>query len=77
MHEGEVDFVGLPDEVFFGIITHQAIRRGSFDSVKQLTAAIDRFIYAWNERCEPFAKTTDEIIEKATTNRKKTSVTRH
>ena len=29
-------------EVFFGIITRQAIRRGSFDSVKELTAAIDR-----------------------------------
>jgi hypothetical protein len=66
-------------EIFFGIITRQAIRRGSFDSVKELTAAINRFIYAWNERCEPFAwtKTADEIIEKATANRKKTSVTRH
>jgi transposase len=66
-------------EVFFGIITRQAIRRGSFDSVKELTAAIDRFIDAWNERCEPFVwtKTADEIIEKATGNRKKTSVTQH
>jgi transposase len=27
-------------EIFFGIITRQAIRRGSFDSVKQLTGAI-------------------------------------
>ena len=60
-------------------ITRQAIRRGSFDSVTELTTAIDRFISAWNERCEPFVwtKTADEIIEKATTNRKKTSVTRH
>ena len=67
-------------EVFFGIITRQAIRRGSYDSVKQLTAAIERYINAWNERCEPFVwtKTADEIIEKATpNNRKTTSVTQH
>ena len=37
-------------EVFFGIVTRQAIRRGSFDSLKELTAAIDRFIDACNER---------------------------
>jgi hypothetical protein len=28
-------------EVFFGIITRQAIRRGSFDNVKELVAAIE------------------------------------
>src|SRR4051812_42998941 len=38
-------------EVFFGIITRQAIRRGSFDSVKQLVRAIRTFIDGWNERC--------------------------
>jgi transposase len=67
-------------EIFFGIITRQAIRRGSFDSVKELTAAIARFIHAWNEHCEPFVwtKTTDEILEKALPkNRQTTSVTRH
>src|SRR3954464_1852388 len=37
-------------EVFFGIITRQAIRRGSFDSVKQLVSAIRTFINGWNER---------------------------
>jgi hypothetical protein len=31
-------------EVFFGIITRQAIRRGTFASVKDLVAAIRRFI---------------------------------
>jgi hypothetical protein len=31
-------------EVFFPIITRQAIRRGTFDSVKQLTVAIRRFV---------------------------------
>jgi transposase len=64
-------------EVFFGIITRQAIRRGSFTSVKDLVAAIETYIDAWNERCEPFVwtKTADEILDKA--HRKKTSNTRH
>jgi transposase len=64
-------------EVFFGIITRQAIRRGSFDSVKELINAISRFIDGWNERCAPFVwtKTADEIVPRAT--RKPTSETRH
>ena len=64
-------------EVFFGIITRQAIRRGTFTSVKDLIAAIETFIDAWNDRCQPFAwtKTADEILTKA--NRKPTSNTRH
>jgi hypothetical protein len=40
-------------EVFFGIITRQAIRRGTLDSVKALIEAIRAFIDAWNDRCEP------------------------
>jgi transposase len=64
-------------EIFFGIITRQAIRRGTFTSVKDLIAAIETFIDGWNERCEPFVwtKTADEILTKA--HRKKTSNTRH
>jgi len=64
-------------EVFFGIITRQAIRRGSFTSVKELKAAIEAFIDGWNERCEPFVwtKTADDILAKA--HRKSTSNTRH
>jgi len=64
-------------EVFFGIITRQAIRRGTFTSVKDLIAAIETFIDAWNDRCQPFVwtKTADEILTKA--NRKFTSNTRH
>jgi len=60
-------------EVFFGIITRQAIRRGSFDSVQQLVGAIRTFIEGWNERCHPFiwTKTADEILPHAT--RKPTS----
>jgi transposase len=55
-------------EVFFGIITRQAIRRGSFDSVKQLVAAIRAFTDGYNDRCQPFiwTKTADEILPRAT-----------
>jgi transposase-like protein/transposase len=58
-------------EVFFGIITRQAIRRGSFDSVKELIAAITKFINGWNDRCHPFTwtKTADEILPHATRQR--------
>jgi transposase len=51
-------------EVFFSIISRQAIRRGSFDSVADLIAAIRTFIDAWNERCEPFVwtKPADEVL---------------
>jgi hypothetical protein len=64
-------------EIFFGIITRQAIRRGTFTSVKDLIGAIGNFIDGSNERCQPFVwtKTPDEILTKA--NRKKTSNTRH
>jgi transposase len=64
-------------EVFFGIITRQAIRRGSFPSVGDLTAAIRRFVDGWNQRCQPFVwvKDADDIMVKAT--RKRTSGTEH
>jgi transposase len=64
-------------EIFFGIITRQAIRRGTFGSVRELIDAITRFIDGWNERCEPFiwTKDADTIITKA--HRKSTSSTRH
>jgi transposase len=53
-------------EIFFGIITRQAIRRGTFGSVKELTARIGQFIDAYNDRCHPFAwtKDADELIAK-------------
>ncbi|HLL65529.1 MAG TPA: IS630 family transposase, partial [Micromonosporaceae bacterium] len=63
--------------VFFGIITRQAIRRGTFPTVKDLVAAIRRFIDGWNERCHPFiwTKTADQILPHAT--RQPTSDARH
>jgi transposase len=65
-------------EIFFGIITRQAIRRGTFTSVKDLIGAIGIFIDSWNERCEPFVwtKTADQIIPRAT-RRKTTSIAGH
>jgi transposase len=66
-------------EIFFGIITRQAIRRGTFSSVGDLVAAIRRFIDGWNDRCQPFTwtKTPDQILEHARPERKRTSFTRH
>ena len=65
-------------EIFFGIITRQAIRRGTFTSVKDLIAAIETYIDGWNERCHPFTwtKTADQILEKATGGQR-SSFTRH
>ena len=54
-------------EIFFGIITRQAIRRGTFTSVPDLIGAIRTFIDAYNEHCQPFVwtKTADQILTKA------------
>ena len=67
-------------ECFFSVITRQAIRRGSFTSVKELVAVIGRFIDSWNDHPRPFAwtKDADEIL--ASINRAKTktnSLTHH
>jgi transposase len=53
-------------EIFFGIITRQAIRRGSFTSVDDLEHAIRAYIDAYNMRAEPFTwtKTADELLTK-------------
>ena len=54
-------------ETWFGILTRQAIRRGSFGSVKELVAMIDTFTANWNTGSTPFVwtKTADEILAKA------------
>jgi transposase/transposase-like protein len=64
-------------EVWFGIIERQAIHRGTFGSVKDLTGAIRAFIDGWNDRAHPFAwtKPADQILPEA--NRQKTSTTEH
>ena len=64
-------------EVWFGIIERQAIHRGTFGSVKDLTTKIRAFINGWNTRCAPFVwtKTADQVLTKA--NRQDTSTTNH
>jgi hypothetical protein len=48
-------------EISFGIITRQAIRRGTFRFVQELTAAIGTY----NDCCRPFTWTNaDQFIEK-------------
>ena len=53
-------------ERWFGLITQQAIRRGSFRSVRQLVARINQFVQHYNRNCRPFTwtATADSILEK-------------
>jgi transposase len=41
-------------ERWFALITGQAIRRGSFDSVRRLERAIMRWLAHWNDHARPF-----------------------
>ncbi len=54
-------------EIWFGILTNQAIRRGSFDSVAHLIRAIKAFLSRWNEGVKPFVwtKTAEQTLAKA------------
>jgi putative transposase len=53
-------------EIWFGIITQRAIRRGTFRSVTELVAKIETFVQHYNRRCHPFAwtATADSILAK-------------
>ena len=53
-------------ENWFGIITRQSIRRGTFTSVKALISRIRDYITHWNTDAEPFVWTAaaDEILAK-------------
>ena len=57
---------GLPDEIWFGNITRQSIRRGTFSSVKVLINQIRDYINHWNANPRPFVwtATADEILAK-------------
>jgi hypothetical protein len=48
-------------EIFFGIFTGQAIRRGTLTSIKDLIAAIETFIEGWDDCCQPSVWTTEEV----------------
>src|SRR5919206_106377 len=53
-------------ETWFGIITRQAIRRGTFSSVKVLIKQIRDYITHWNSSAKPFVwtATANEILAK-------------
>jgi hypothetical protein len=53
-------------ETWLGIITRQAIRRGTFASVQVLIGTIRAYINSWNTDPRPFTWTTsaDEILAK-------------
>lgn len=51
-----VNAPGLPEEVYFSVITRQAIRRGSFRSVKGPTTEIGASIDTWNQHPRPFRR---------------------
>lgn len=64
-------------EVWFGIIERQAIHRGTFHSVRELTISIRAFVNGWNNRAHPFvwSKTADDILKQ--TSRQTVSNTDH
>ena len=66
-------------EVWFGIIERQAIRRGSFPSVRDLMTKIREFITGWNHRKHPFiwTKPADQVLAKIERKRKHVSTTSH
>lgn len=53
-------------ERWFGHLTQQAIRRGSFFSVPDLVRAIEEYLAAWNQNPKPFVWTAkvDDILRK-------------
>ena len=66
-------------ETWFSILSRQALRRGSFESVRALIAAIERFTRQWNDGASPFTwvKTPDEILAKAVRKTQATSGAGH
>ncbi|MGH3903707.1 MAG: helix-turn-helix domain-containing protein [Pseudonocardiaceae bacterium] len=63
-------------EVSLDILTHQAIRRGTFDSVHHLIEAIGALTDDWSDRPEPLTRSTDRATATLTRDRKTTSATR-
>jgi hypothetical protein len=59
------------------IITRRALRRGSFPTVADLIAALERLIDAWNDRCRPFTwtKDPDTVLAKVTDPRRRKTET--
>ena len=53
-------------EIWFNIITQRAIRRGTFQSVKDLIRKIELFVSQYNRKSKPFiwTATSDSILQK-------------
>ena len=53
-------------EIWFNVITQKAVRRGTFRSVKRLTARIDSFVDQYDAQSQPFMwwATAKSILEK-------------
>ena len=66
-------------ERFFSTITTRRIRRGTFESVPALEAAIHDYLAHYNEHCTPFVwtATADVILDKVSRFCERTSGTRH
>ena len=66
-------------EIWFGVITRRAIRRGSFRTVRDLIRRITTFVDRYNRTSQPFAwtATADSILAKLTRLAKAISGTRH
>jgi transposase len=52
-------------EIWFSILSDQALRGASFRSVTELTRAIDAFIAAYNQTATPFAWTKVNVTAKS------------
>jgi len=66
-------------EIWFGLITRQAIRRGSFRTVRELIQRIDDYVARYNRGSRPFTwtATADAIFAKLTRLAKVISGTQH
>ena len=66
-------------EIWFNLITQRAIRRGTFRSVPDLVANIERFVHHYNQHPRPFVwtATADSILGKIERLCKAVAGTRH
>lgn len=66
-------------EIWFNLITQQAIRRGTFRSVKELVAMIENYVQHYNKHPHPFiwTATADSILAKIERLCKRISDTEH
>ncbi len=66
-------------EIWFNIITQQAIRRGTFKSVKELVEKIDAYVEGYKRHAHPFlwTATADSILAKIERLCQSISETRH